>query len=91
MKENGEELYIYPATIVTDRYGGTYSGGTYTAWNLDPDEIPPEINESDIPCMEFWEENKIPVGLGATPDEALRDLYVKYFSTEGKDYNEIVR
>ncbi len=31
MKENGEELYIYPATIVTDRYGGTYSGGIYTA------------------------------------------------------------
>ncbi len=41
--------------------------------------------------MKFWEENKIPVGLGTTPDEALRDLYVKYFSTEGKDYNEIVR
>lgn len=27
----------YPLTIIADRYNGTYSGGRFTAWNMDYD------------------------------------------------------
>ena len=30
---------IYPLTIINDRYAGTYSGGIFTAWNMDYYEI----------------------------------------------------
>ena len=41
------ELDMYPITILTDRYGGTYSGGGWLAFNLPPEEIPFEVD--DIP------------------------------------------
>ena len=65
---------LYPVTIVEDRYTGTYSEGVYTAWNLDPWDIPKEIDGSDAECALFWRCNKIPVGKGFTPNEALDDL-----------------
>lgn len=64
----------YPCTIVQDRYTGTYSGGKWTAFNLDPDEIPTAINDSDVPCATFWARNNLAVGLGDTPNEALENL-----------------
>lgn len=64
----------YPMTIVKDRYGGVYSGGAYTAWNLDPWELPSEMADSDLFCGEFWAWNKLPCGKGNTPDEAEGDL-----------------
>ena len=68
---------IYPLTIVRDRYGGTYSGGSYTAWNCDPWDVPGGCDESDVLCAIFWSEYKHPVGLGATPMQAMEDLRVK--------------
>lgn len=66
---------IYPLTIICDRYGGAYSGGSYTAFNLDFYEIPEEANGSDVECMAFWDEaNKDNIGFGATPQEAYEDL-----------------
>ena len=67
---------IYPLTIVADRYGGVYSQGTFTAWNLDTDEVPTEIASDDVTCMNFWYENTIPCGKGATVDEAVGNLYI---------------
>lgn len=67
----------YPMTIVKDRFGGVYSGGAYTAWNLEPWEIPGEIAEGDLFCGEFWDWNKLPCGKGSTPDEAACDLLEK--------------
>lgn len=67
---------IYPLTIVADRYGGVYSRGTFTAWNLDTDEVPTEIASDDVTCMNFWYENTIPCGKGATVDEAVGNLYI---------------
>ena len=76
--EYEEELYsadcIYPLTIVQDRYGGAYSGGKYTAWHLDFEEIPEEINSEDTICHDFWVENEIIVGKGNTPLEAVEKL-----------------
>lgn len=71
---------IYPLTIVSDRYNGAYSGGKYTAWNLDPDKIPTEINADDTTCRLFWIDltidNKIPHGVGKTIEEAVGNLYL---------------
>lgn len=69
---------IYPLTIITDRYGGTYSGGKYTAWNCYSDEIPSEVDATDIACMIFWDcFSKETVGIGNTIFEAILDLYIK--------------
>ena len=81
--------YTYPRTIVRDRYHGTYSGGVYTAWNMDFWDVPQEIDGGDPECHYFWRYefsqgyriNKLiqPVfaGFGDTPDEALKDLMTK--------------
>lgn len=45
---------IYPLTIIIDRYGGTYSGGEFTAWNLYPETIPDDIYSDDCTCNDFW-------------------------------------
>ena len=66
--------YIYPLTIIYDRYGGCYSGGEYTAWNLAHYEIPENIDSDDVTCAWFWQDNTIPVGKGNTPEEAIKNL-----------------
>lgn len=70
---------IYPLTIIADRYSGVYSGGTYTAWNLEFHSIPREIAEDDVSCDNFWfnDSSEYIVGKGATPEAALTDLEQK--------------
>lgn len=55
-----KEVYrkLYPLTITMDRYTGVYSGGIFTAWNLDPDEVPWEIAGGDDTAMTIFEKNK---------------------------------
>ena len=65
---------IYPLTIINDRYTGTYSGGIFTAWNMDYYEIPKDPDEDDVACMLFWAKTDIIVGRGETPQEAVDDL-----------------
>lgn len=73
---------IYPLTICNDRYGGTYSGGEWTAWNCGPGMVPSEIFEDDIACWEFWcratdsefNEGIPPFGVGNTVKDAINDL-----------------
>ena len=65
---------IYPLTIINDRYTGTYSGGIFTAWNMDYYEIPTDPDEDDVTCMLFWAKTDIIVGRGKTPQEAVDDL-----------------
>lgn len=76
---------IYPLTIASDRYSGAYSGGNYTAWNLEATDIPPAIDGDDVDCHAFWLENKIPVGKGWTVSEALLDLYIKLKAEMGDE------
>ena len=64
----------YPLTITRDRYTGAYSGAKWTAWNCEPNEIPEGPFLDDVGCAWFWEENKLPVGLGRTPSIAILDL-----------------
>lgn len=72
---------LYPLTIVMDRYSGTYSGGEYTAWNMEPVYVPIEIYEGDVECADFFQnktnDEKIIFGVGNTPNEAIDDLIVK--------------
>lgn len=72
---------IYPITIISDRYSGTYSGGEWTAWALDPWNLPDGIFDSDVECAVAWrnlkedrKRGKLAFGVGNTPEEALRDL-----------------
>lgn len=70
---------VYPLTIVADRYGGTYSGAQYLAFNLFAGDQPYEVGGDDTDEMMFWDEKngdckRYKIGKGATPDEALADL-----------------
>ena len=72
MKIEGE---IYPLTIIADRYCGLYSGAKFLAFNCFPNELPEGFDSDDnTECSEFWTNNKEPIGLGCTPNEAYHDL-----------------
>lgn len=66
--------YPYPLTIVSDRYGGVYSGGKFTAWNCESYGVPEGQAGCDLTCSDFWYDNTEIVGLGKTPVEAIEDL-----------------
>ena len=70
---------IYPLTIIKDRYNGVYSGGAYTAWNLDHWDLPDGVDGCDPECSLFWdnEAKDYTVGKGATIMDALKDLREK--------------
>lgn len=70
------EESIYPLTIVSDRYNGTYSGGKFTAWNREPDDVPEGITGDDCSCHFFWLHNHIVCGVGDTIQEAIGNLYI---------------
>lgn len=74
-------LEVYPATIVCDRYNGTYSRGKYLAFNLDPEEVPWQVGAGDMDESEFWgidgRGNRTLIGKGDTPHAALIDLAEK--------------
>lgn len=65
---------IYPLTIITDRYGGTYSGGKYLAFNKEYYEISTAVNGEDVECMNFWKCYSDIVGKGNSPKEAVENL-----------------
>lgn len=76
LKERLEETKmkndIYPLVVVLDRYNGTYSGGKWTAWNLN--YVPWKIDADDTECADFFSKNTIVYGRGETPQEAIDDL-----------------
>ena len=49
---------IYPLTIIRDRYSGSYSGGTYVAFNLEAHKVPAEVFGDDRTAMRFWKHFK---------------------------------
>ena len=79
--KTAEDKHIYPLTIIADRYGGCYSDGAFTAWRMDPWDIPDEVFGEDIECMYFWrgKANNYSIGRGDTPQEAFDDLYQKIY------------
>jgi len=80
---------IYPLTIITDRYSGVYSGGAYTAWPGDKEDVPDEVSMDDVTCGHEWgviKSERQHVGIGCTPSVALVDLYLKQHSIFVEDY-----
>ena len=78
------KLYPYPLTILSDRYSGVFSGGTFTAWNREADTIPDDVSDGDCEAIDFWEgyyegyddikyEWDV-IGVGNTPNDAVEDL-----------------
>ena len=65
---------IYPLTIIHDRYNGSYSGGTYVAFNLEAHKVLAEVFGDDCTAMRFWKHFKGVVGRGGCPDSAVKDL-----------------
>lgn len=83
-KTDMQKIYddIYPLTVVMDRYNGTYSGGAFTAWNLDVDDVPWQICSSDGDALDIFMDIRdgykgIVYGVGNTPDLAVKDLWNK--------------
>ena len=70
---------LYPLTIISDRYSGTYSGGNYLAFNEYFYDIPEEIDADDVTCSVFWSEHgdEHIVGKGDKIDDAINDLFTK--------------
>lgn len=66
----------WPLTIISDRYGGVYSGAKFLAFNLYRDNIPEAIGGDDPMEMEFWDKDhgKFWIGKGETPNDAVIDL-----------------
>jgi hypothetical protein len=68
---------MYPVTIVTTRYRGTYEGGEWAAFNLDPQDIPAGWDGSDEHAAAWWAHPPVPVGVGASAEAAWIDLASK--------------
>lgn len=86
---------LYPLTVVKDRYTGTYSGGEFTAWALEPEDVPPEIWYDDVPCMNFWwnrpDDDDVIAGRGKTPEEAIENLSKRLEKAGIEDYETFFR
>ena len=41
---------VYPCTVISARYDGTYEGGQWLAFHCYPDQIPPGATDSDVEC-----------------------------------------
>lgn len=69
--------FVYPLTIIKDRYSGSYSGGVYVAYPCEFYEVDEDVAGGDVECMEFWGEFCGVVGRGNSYSEAFSDLVVK--------------
>ena len=67
--------FEWPLTIIASRYSGTYEGGKYLAFPLCATRLDEEIYGDDTDCDWWFTEYRLePIGRGATPDKALKDL-----------------
>lgn len=73
---------LYPITIITARYGGSYEGGRYCAFHSYPSDIPWDAVGNDISCCAYWGSTAVElVGRGSTPNRALADLQARLENT----------
>ena len=88
---NKLDIDVYPVTIMSDRYHGTYNGGyNFHAWSCNEDEIPADIDGPDIECANarhrVKEDMRLVVGFGSTPNVALLDVWLKQNGINVEDY-----
>jgi len=77
----GVRASIYPVTVTTARYGGSYEGGPWVAFPVSPwvlgEHYWRDWCGSDIECSAWWDRavtEDWPVGRGTTPDLSYLDL-----------------
>jgi len=79
----------WPVTIIKDRYEGTYSRGQWTAWPVEPEEVPPAVSDDDCLCSDWWAANRermhLPVGVGDSPQAAVEALRIEVRQARAKD------
>lgn len=75
---------IYPVTVFTARYSGTYEGapwiaaqahadpGMHMSWTSDHDLR--GCQGDDVTCVGWFSDANFPIGRGDTPDAAVADL-----------------
>lgn len=88
---NKLDIDVYPVTIKSDRYNGTYNGGyNFTAWSCEEEDIPEDIDGCDVECAKAWhhvkEDMRLMVGFGRTPSVALLDVWFKQHGIDVEDY-----
>jgi hypothetical protein len=83
-------IETYPVTIIKARYGGSYEGGKFIAFNEHIDtHIVDDAEGDDITSAMFFDSysklrNK-PIGKGNTPDEAYHDLQSQLADQENEE------
>lgn len=82
-----DDNYVYPCTILADRYTGAYSGGEWTAWPMDADEIPVAVASGNTECDAFWRNYDGLVGTGSDPIKAMMDLRDKVIKSGMQVYD----
>lgn len=79
---------IYPLTIISDRYNGSYSGALFLAFYTSYENIPKQIGSDDMDELNFWESDQHKdyiIGKGSTPQEAYINLLLKLPKSEIKE------
>ncbi len=64
---------LYPLTVFRSRYGGTYEGGEWLAFNARTEELR-DAEGDDITCATFFSHYPHPIGRGQTANMAIQDL-----------------
>lgn len=71
----------WPLTIVSTRYSGAYEGGDFVSFPMEAGLLDTtNWTAGDSPCSNFWawvDEEKLPVGRGATPQAAYADMLAR--------------
>lgn len=71
------ESSLYPVEIVQTRYGGTYEVGFWAAFPAGTYNRESDAFGNDVAAANWWLENRSLVGVGASPNDAVADLFMK--------------
>lgn len=86
-----EQFYLEPILVISDRYGGAYSGGDWVAFGRgDVDIVKASLErvwDGDVECRFFWtDEMKAVTGQGETPCEAVSKLKRRSFNMTEQEW-----
>lgn len=77
---------LYPVAVFQSRYSGVYEGGEWFAIgnfkSFHESGISEYLFGDDCDAVDFWMSEKSElIGVGSTPDSAVRNLYERYISS----------
>lgn len=82
------ENHLYRIAVFQSRYSGIYEGGEWFAIanfdSFDETGISEYVFGDDCDAVDFWMSEKSEmIGVGSTPDAAVKDLYERYRTKVG--------